>query len=226
MTSHPLLSSRRRAAQSGNASSMVVFLHGYGADGADLISLGETLAPHLPDTVFHAPDAPEPCRVNPMGRQWFPIPWIDGSSLEEAEASMGRAVAGLSDWLSTTIAAEGVEDQRVILLGFSQGSMMALHHAPRRVPALGGVVGFSGKLLVPERLAGEAVTRLPVLLVHGDRDDVVPVASLEEAAGALRAASFPVLTHISEGVGHGIAPDGLGMALGFIQEALAQKGAS
>lgn len=210
----------RRAAASGNGTSVVVFLHGYGADGRDLLGLADPLAPHLPDTVFVAPDAPERCVGNPMGYQWFPIPWIDGSSEEEARAGMASAVADLNAYLDAVLAEEGLSADRMVLFGFSQGTMMALHVAPRRDEAVAGVVGFSGRLLEPEHLADEVVSRPPVLLIHGDQDEVVPPESLPEAGNALSAAGFEVFAHVMRGTAHGIAPDGLSVALAFIREKL------
>ena len=212
-----------RPALSGTATSLVVFLHGYGADGEDLIGLADPLASHLPDTRFLAPNAPERCANNPMGYQWFPIPWLDGSSEVESALAAGRAFAMLDGWLDA-VAAEGIGPERTALVGFSQGTMMALQVGPRRKAALAGIVGFSGRLLRPERLAAEIVTRPPVLLVHGDEDPMVPVESLAEAAEALAAAGVEVRTHVSRGVGHGIAPDGLGLALGFLQDRLGRPG--
>ena len=215
-----LLESQRRAAKSGETKSLVIFVHGYGADGGDLISIADALADPMPDTVFYAPDAPNPCKMNPMGREWFPIPWIDGSSEAVAMAGMAEAVQILDDWLSATIAAEGVTPSRTVLLGFSQGTMMSLHIGPRRAEALAGVVGFSGRLMQPEKLSSETVSRPPILLIHGDMDDVVPPASLPAAADALVQADFEVYTHVSKGMGHGIAPDGLALALQFMTQKL------
>ncbi|MBF9029626.1 prolyl oligopeptidase family serine peptidase [Rhodobacterales bacterium HKCCE3408] len=198
---------------------LVIFLHGYGADGADLLGLGDALAPHLPDTVFVAPDAPERSAMNPAGFQWFPIPWIDGSSEEQAEAGMALAVEDLNAFLDQVMAEEGVGPEDTALVGFSQGTMMSLHVAPRRAESFAGVVGFSGRVLQPERLPEEVVSRPPVLLVHGDMDDVVPPQSLPEAAEALQAAGWEeVYAHVMKGTGHGIAPDGLGVALGFLRK--------
>lgn len=210
----------RRAAQSGQTKSVVVFLHGYGADGADLLGLADPLAPHLPDTVFLAPNAPEPCAGNPFGFQWFPIPWLDGSSEAAAAEGMARAEADINAFLDTVLAEEGIGPEALALVGFSQGTMMSLQVAPRRGASVAGVVGFSGRLLAPERLQDEAVSRPPVLLVHGDADEMVPVQSLPEAADALTAAGFEVYTHVSRGTGHGIAPDGLGLALQFLHKVL------
>jgi len=204
----------------GEAGSLVILLHGYGADGADLIGLAGPLAPHLPRTAFRAPNAPEPCRVNPMGRQWFPISWIDGSPEAEMFAGMERSVGILDRYITEAMAEEGVGPAETVVIGFSQGTMMALHVVPRREAALAGIVGFSGRLYNAERLPAEARSHPPVLLVHGDMDDVVPVRHLEEARAGLSAAGFEVATHVSRGMGHGIAPDGLGLALGFLQARL------
>lgn len=199
---------------------MVVFLHGYGADGADLLGLADVLAPHLEGTLFLAPDAPEQCRGNPFGRQWFPIPWLDGSSPAEAEAGVARAAADLDAFLDERLAEAGLAPGRLALVGFSQGAMMALHVAPRRPVAVAGIVAISGRLLAPERLAAEAVVKPPVLLVHGDRDEMVPFEAMGEAGNALVAAGFETFGHVMRGTGHGIAPDGLGAALGFLKDVL------
>ena len=204
-----------------DASRLVVFLHGYGANGADLIGLADPLMPHLPETAFVACDAPEACAGAPMGFQWFPIPWIDGSTEEASREGMARAAADLNAWLDATMAAEGVDASRMVLVGFSQGTMMALHVAPRRAEPVAGIVAFSGRLLDPEALAEAAVSRPPVLLVHGDADEVVPVRALPEAAEGLEAAGFErVYAHVMEGTGHGIAPDGLQVALAFVRDVL------
>jgi phospholipase/carboxylesterase len=116
---------------SGEASSAVIFLHGYGANGRDLIGLAEPLAEHMPDTLFLSPDAPEECVGSPLGLQWFPIPWIDGSSEEMARNGVLRAVDDLQAFLDGIMVDEDLLPEQVMLFGFSQGSMMALHAAPR-----------------------------------------------------------------------------------------------
>lgn len=214
------LKAGRRGSKSGKTDSVVVFLHGYGADGADLLSLADPLGPHMPNTVFLAPDAPEPCAAAPMGRQWFPIPWIDGSSEEAAQTGMLAAAEDLNAYLDQVLVTEGIAADRLILLGFSQGTMMSLHVAPRRAEPVACVVGFSGRLLGPERLAEEVVSRMPVLLLHGDADDVVPYADMQNAAEALAGAEFDVYTHTMERTGHGIAPDGLQQAFAFMAHTL------
>lgn len=215
-----ILESVRRDAASGKGTSLVIFLHGYGANAQDLIGLADPLASHMPDTVFAAPDAPENCAGSPMGFQWFPIPWIDGSSEEDSAKGMQAAVDDLNAYLDKVMADEGIAADKTILFGFSQGTMMALHVAPRRKQALAGVVGFSGRLMDPEALNDALSTKPPVLLVHGDQDDVVPPASLPEAADALAAAGFEVFAHVMKGTGHGIAPDGLSVAAAFMRDKL------
>lgn len=214
------LNDGRKAPKSGQIKSIVVLLHGYGADGADLLGLADPLAPHLPDTLFVAPDAPEPCTGNPFGRQWFPIPWLDGSSAEQAAEGLALAAADLNAYLDALLKEAGVSPSKMVLLGFSQGTMMALEVAPRRAEAIAGVVAFSGRLLRPEALAVEAKSKPPVLLLHGDRDPVVPFEDMSKAGDALVAAGFDVYGHVMEGTEHGIAPDGLSSALGFIRDRL------
>lgn len=210
----------RRAALSGKAGSMVVFVHGYGADGADLLGLADSLAPHLPDTVFFAPDAPEPCAGNPYGRQWFSIPRFDGSSEVDAAVGMNRSADDLNAFLDARLAEEGLGPEALVLVGFSQGAMMSLHVAPRRDVAMAAVVAISGKLMRPATLAMEMKVRMPILLIHGDQDPVVPFQEMQTAGNALVANKFQTYAHVMKGTGHGIAPDGLQAALGFILEHL------
>jgi phospholipase/carboxylesterase len=216
-----VLTAGRKEPQSGDTRSAVVFLHGYGANGADLLGLADPLAEHLPDTLFVAPDAPENCAGSPLGYQWFPIPWIDGSSEEESSRGMQQAVEDLNAFLDALMVDEDLLPEQVCLFGFSQGTMMSLHVAPRREDPVAGIVAFSGRLLEPELLADEVQSRMPILLVHGDQDDVVPVQSLPQAAEALQNAGFSdVYAHVMKGTAHGIAPDGLSVALAFIRDQL------
>lgn len=214
------LKSERKGPQ--KADSVVVFLHGYGADGADLLGLADPLAPHLPGTAFYAPNAPERCVNNPMGYQWFPIPWMDGSSEDQARASAAQSFDDINAFLDKVLADEGVSPDRLALVGFSQGTMMALAVAPQREPELAGVVGFSGRLMEPEK-AGEARTKPPILLLHGDQDPVVPFESMGIAGEALQEAGFTVYGHVMKGTPHGISPDGLSVTLAFLKERLAAK---
>ena len=210
----------RRAPVSGKARSLVVFLHGYGADGADLLGLADVLSEHLADTVFIAPDAPEKPLMVPYGYQWFPIPRFDGSSEAQQNEGLAQSTADLNGFLDARLKAEDLGTEALALIGFSQGAMMAMHIAPRRANAIAGVVAICGKLMLPEMLAAEALVKPPVLVMHGDADEVVPFAEMSRAGNALTRAGFETYGHVMKGSGHGIAPDGLSVALRFLQDKL------
>jgi len=201
----------------GPADSLVVLLHGVGADGNDLMDLARDWAHALPTTAFSAPNAPFPCDLAPYGHQWFSLrDW----SLASLLAGVQAAAPVLTRFLETERDRLGLDWSRLVLLGFSQGCMMGLHVAPRLPAPLAGVLGYSGALMGPELLAAQTLSRPPVLLVHGDGDEVVPVQATRAADAALRAAGIPVQTHIRPGLGHGIDGEGLRLGLAFIRSRL------
>lgn len=216
-----ILEGPRADATSGKATSLVILLHGYGADGNDLFGIAQALAPHLPNTAFRSPNAPEPCAVNPMGRQWFPISWLDGCSEQAMAEGAQRAAKTLHAYFDEAMAEEGIAADRTIIIGFSQGTMMSLNVTLRRDETFAGVIGFSGRVVDIDG-TGEITSKPPVLLVHGDQDEMVPVQSIHDARKALDEAGVSVKWHISQGIGHGISPDGLGLALQFIKEQLGE----
>lgn len=197
----------------GKPGHLVVLLHGYGADGNDLIGLAPLLGQLMPDVVFHAPNAPQPCEGNPFGYQWFGI-----SRLDPAIALAGvRTAAPLLDaYLDETMAAYGLDESKTVLIGFSQGTMMALHVGLRRKKQLAGIVGFSGMLAGAELLQSELQNRPPVLLVHGDSDEMLPHTLTQRAAAALTGEGLQVGVHIAPGVGHSIDETGLQLAARFL----------
>ena len=209
----------RAAPKSGETKSLVILLHGYGADGQDLFGLADPLSDYMPDTAFRSPNAPERSRVNPMGYQWFPIPWLDGSTEKQRDAGFRRSVDLINAYIDESMEEEDVTPEQTALVGFSQGTMMSLYVAPRRAEQVAGIVGFSGRL-IEDDLAAEAKVRPPVLLVHGDMDEMINVSEMLVAETALRLAGFDVQSHVSRGVGHGIAPDGLTLALQFLMQRL------
>jgi phospholipase/carboxylesterase len=202
----------------GAAKSLVVFLHGYGADGNDLIDIGRIWARQMPTTAFVSPHAPEPCGEAPMGRQWFPLAGMDAARLR---AGVLSASAALDAFLDAELLRHKLTDDRMALVGFSQGTMMALHTAPRRPKAMAGVVGYSGLLPGAEYLAAEARHKPPVLLVHGDADPLVPSLALFAAERALGDAGFPVEWHMRPGLAHGIDQAGLEHGAAFLKRVLA-----
>ena len=207
-----------------DAARVVIFLHGYGANGADLLGLADVLMPHMEDTLFVAVDAPE-ASPNPGGFQWFGIPEYDGTSEEARDAGIRRSMGDLDAFLDAFLAERDMTEEQLVLFGFSQGAMMSLLVGPRREDPVAGIVAISGRLLLGEELAEEARARPPVLLIHGDMDDVVPPRHLPEAADGLGAAGFEVYAHVMKGTAHGIAPDGLQVALAFMRERLGLEAA-
>ena len=195
--------------RSGKARQLVVFLHGYGADGNDLIDIGRAWQPLLPDAAFVSPHAPEPCGQAAAGRQWFALTFRDPG---ERWRGVNAAAPGLDRFLDAELARRGLAPSALALVGFSQGTMMALHVGLRRAAAPAAVVGYSGLFVTPEGAkpaADEIRSKPPVLLVHGDRDDLIPAQALFQATQALSEAGVPTQWHLSAGVGHGIDPEGL-----------------
>lgn len=201
----------------GKPKQLILLLHGYGADGNDLIGLAPVLAPFMPDAVFHSPNAPYPCEGNPMGFQWFGINRLDPAS---RLAGTRAAAPFVDEFLDDKLATYGLDESKTVLIGFSQGTMMSLHVGLRRARQLAGIVGFSGALAGAEALKDEIRSRPPVLLVHGDADPMLPHQLTEEAAIALQKNGVEVAVHIAEGVGHGIDQTGLSNAARFLLKVL------
>jgi len=197
----------------GQAKSLVIFLHGYGSNGADLIDLAPYWATTLPDTLFLTPDAPQPCDGVPRSRQWWPL-----TSLTPAARAAGVRVSApaLNAYIDAQLAAHGLSEGKLALIGFSQGAMMALHVGPRRARPLAGIIGFSGMLADPDALAAEVMTKPLILLVHGDRDDVLPVEALHQAEARPKGLDFDVASHVSTGLGHSIDESGLQLGARFL----------
>jgi phospholipase/carboxylesterase len=190
----------------GQARQLVVVLHGLGADGQDLIQLAPDWAEGLPDAAFVAPDAPEPCDMAPHGRQWFSLQDRSPAAMAEGVA---RAAAALGPLVEAELDRFGLPPGALALAGFSQGAMMALQLGLRGRPTPAAILAYSGALLGAGSLAAELAGRPPVLLVHGEADDIVPVGSSRAAEAALRAAGVPVEALYRPGLPHAIDPAGI-----------------
>ncbi|HVY51120.1 MAG TPA: phospholipase [Devosia sp.] len=202
----------------GAARQVMVLLHGYGADGADLIGLGAQWRDAWPDMLFVAPNAPWACARNPAGYEWFALgdrP-VEDFRREGADRVRPVIVNFLIDLWSQT----GLSARDTVLCGFSQGAMMALHVGLALDRPVRGVIAFSGALIPPP----PPWSKPPVALIHGDLDSVVPVALCDEAERILRAEGIEVRRHIEQSMGHGIAPDGLGFATGFLHSLMPVSG--
>jgi phospholipase/carboxylesterase len=219
----PAIDGPRLSPRSGQARGLVVFLHGYGADGNDLIEIGRVWQPLLPNVAFVAPHAPYPCGQAPMGREWFPLTFRDP---DERWRGVNAAASTLDGFLDRELARHGLPGSALALVGFSQGTMMALHVGLRRSTSPAAIVGYSGIFVLPEGAGPDAVEgeirgRPPVLLVHGSDDDLIPVGALIEAAQGLASLDISAEWHLSHGIGHGIDEEGLRHGGEFLARRLA-----
>ncbi|WP_091734810.1 alpha/beta hydrolase [Phenylobacterium immobile] len=216
-----LLNGPSEAPASGAAPrSIVVLLHGYGSNGSDLIGFVPYWRDALPDTLFLAPDAPQACPGTAFGRQWWPLT----SLAPEARAAGVRVSApALNAFIDHHLAAHGLVEDRLALVGFSQGTMMALHVAPRRQRPIAGVVGYAGMLADPDALGEEVRSKPPILLAHGDADDVLPLTAMRQAEARLTALGFPLQTYVAAGLGHSVDAEGLALGARFLAETLASR---
>jgi phospholipase/carboxylesterase len=205
-------------AAGGAPRQLVVLLHGYGADGNDLLGLAPYWAGLLPQAEFLAPHAPFPCELAPYGRQWF---GFEGRNAAMILGETQTAAAILNGFIDEQLARRGLDESALALVGFSQGTMMSLHVAPRRERPVAAVVGFSGRLIAPEMLAAEIKSRPRILLVHGDADPVVPFANLREAVNALELHGIEVTAERRPRLAHAIDEEGLELGGNFLAGAFA-----
>lgn len=208
-----MLDAPRLAPFSGTApDALVVLLHGYGSNGEDLISLARSIQPALPNAAFAAPNAPSQIPHMAAAYQWWPI---ETFSMAERAAGAAAAAPMLDAFLTAELEAAGLPSNRLLVVGFSQGTMMALHVGLRRTETVAGIVGISGMLVAPDHLQADIRSRPPVLLIHGTEDEVVPFRSMDLANTALTAAGVGVEMHVSPGLGHSVGQDGLEAAAAF-----------
>jgi phospholipase/carboxylesterase len=201
----------RLAPKEGPARQLVVFVHGYGADGNDLIEIGRAWQVWLPQAAFVSPHAPRPCGQAPMGREWFPLTFRSPS---ERWDGCNMAAPSLDAFLDAELARHKLPPSALALVGFSQGTMMSLHVGLRRAVPPAAIIGYSGMLILEgdsdvEGYKPQIRVRPPILLVHGDRDELIPVDALFHSANALAAMEIPVEWHIAAGFSHEIDPEGL-----------------
>ena len=194
---------------------LVIMLHGVGSDGEDLIGLAPYFQKVLPDAKFVSPNAPFTFDMAPTGYQWFSLQDMSpGARLLGAQS----AAPALDAYISQQLEDAGLTDDKLVLVGFSQGTMMALYVGFRRAREMAGIIGYSGMLVGEELLAEDAKSKPPVLLVHGDADDVVPVDALPLAVAGLEAAGIAVRHHTCLGLGHGLDDMGVSLGMEFLGE--------
>jgi phospholipase/carboxylesterase len=208
---------RMPPARGGKADALVILLHGYGSNGADLISLAPYWAKSLPGATFVSPNAIEPAPQAPGGYQWFPIANLDPHLMEQGAR---RAAPSVDHFIDRELERAGLDESRLALVGFSQGTMMSLYVGLRRPRPVAAILGFSGALVAGQKLKDEMASKPPVLLVHGDRDPMIPITAMFEAADGLCAAGHGAQWHISYGAPHSIGPDGLDLGGAFLSNCL------
>ena len=201
----------------GEPQQLVILLHGLGSDGRDLIGLAPLLSVQLPHAVFVSPDAPYPCDMAPMGYQWFSL---QDRSYAAILGGVRQTAPILDHFIETQMEKYNVPANKTALIGFSQGTMMSLYAAPRYKEKLAGVLGYSGALIGEEELESEELHRIPVHLIHGDADDVVPVDRFHHAEKALKDAGFVVSGGVTPGLTHSIDEKGLASGSGFLANIL------
>ena len=200
----------------GSPKQIVLLLHGYGSNGVDLISLAPHWQQRLPDALFLAPNAPQRCSMG-SGYQWWPLSTFSFQALATGAASAAPAIDAFID---RKLSQYGLSGSELAIIGFSQGTMMALHVGLRRAHRVAAIVGYSGMLTGAPELSHQAITKPPVLLIHGSADPIVPVSALHAAERELRRLQIDVTTHVSPGLGHSVDPVGIRLGGDFVVKAL------
>ena len=201
----------------GSPKQIVLLLHGYGSSGADLIALAPHWQRDLPDALFLAPNAPRRLSNLSSGYQWWPLSAFTPQALAAGAATAAPAIDA---FIERKLHQYELTEANLAIVGFSQGTMMALHVGLRRPRRVAAIIGYSGMLTGGHQLSHLPITKPPVLLVHGSADPIVPVAALHAAKTQLENLGVDVTAHISPGVGHSVDPDGLRIGGEFIVRAL------
>ena len=209
---------RQPPAAGGKSSQLIVFLHGYGADGKDLIDLANPFSMAMPNASFISPDAPKPCSMSPSGREWFPI--------EQVPTGAIKASKNLIELLELEAKKLNLSLKETILIGFSQGAMMSLQCLLINKYKFGAIIGYSGALKIEnldacndQIINGKHIhSDTPVLLVHGEKDEVVPYQSLINSKNLLSQIGFDVQTLSRPELGHGIDPEGVSAGMELLKK--------
>lgn len=208
--------------KSGTPKQIVIMLHGVGSNGRDLISLSPYLERFVKDTVFISPDAPFPCDMVPPGYpnsyQWFSLQNRDPHVMLDGVANVFPLV---EEFIEAQAERFDIPFSRIALLGFSQGTMTSLYVAPRLKDKIAGVLGYSGALLWDTKTDVEALHKMPVRLIHGEADDVVPVEAREHAVQILSQHGFDMSGHTTPYLMHSIDEKGIVAGGEFLKEVFA-----
>ncbi len=196
---------------------MIIFVHGYGADGNDLIGLANYFQSTLQEAIFLSPHAPEACSMNPSGYQWFDLTSTDPAVLW---SKILVAADHLNEFIDSKLLEYNIAEENLALIGFSQGTMMSLHVSLRRKNTMAAVLGYSGRLIGADLLKDDLISKPSIYLIHGDQDPMVPYQESLTAEKVLKEYSIDIKTHISEHTQHSIAEDGLRIGVDFLASKL------
>jgi phospholipase/carboxylesterase len=200
----------------GKITSAVIFLHGLGSNGRDLLSIGEIISPSLPGTAFIAPNAPFETSFSAGGYQWFEY-W--GRTPFQIADDIAHTSPLIVELVESVAARFNIPHSKIVLCGFSQGTMMALYTGLRQIEGLGGIIGFSGIMMTPETLAFEKLKVMPpVLLVHGLQDAVVPAMASQQAQMVIKSLGGEAKYIQRPYLAHSIDQEGINAATKFCQD--------
>lgn len=217
MSKTKTLSGPEQKAKSGKAQQLIILLHGLGADGNDLFGLVPYFSDSLPNAHFISPNAPFPCDMAPYGRQWFSLQVREENTIH---AGLKIAEPILNNFIDHKLKELNLKDEDLSIIGFSQGTMLALHTALRRSKPIAGILGYSGALVAPHLLKDEIKSRTPICLVHGEQDAVVPFDAFSQAISVLQKLGVEVHGYSREGLDHGIDPAGMQIGMKFLKGVL------
>ena len=197
--------------------SAVILCHGYGGDGKDISILANYWKAHLPETIFICPDAPERCAASPTGFQWFDL--IDQSSDQILSKSL-VAEMKLNQLIDEVKEKNDLSANQIVLSGFSQGCMLSLQTGIKRKDQINSIVGYSGKIIETQHLTKNIISRPNVILMHGDKDQVVPLDFFLEAKDFFKKNDYQIDSRIFENCEHRIPTEGSSLGLQFIKKHL------
>ena len=195
----------------------VILCHGYGGDGNDISILANYWKNYLPDTIFLCPDAPEKCAVSSVGYQWFDL--MDQSKQQILTKSL-VAEMKLNQLIDEVKVQNNLQANKIILGGFSQGCMISLQTGIKRKDKINSIIGYSGKIIDTEHLSKNIVSRPKVILMHGDKDEIVPINFFLEAKEFFIKNNYPVELKSFENCEHTIPQEGSSLGLEFIKKNL------
>ena len=195
----------------------IILCHGYGGDGKDISLLANYWKNYLPKTIFICPDAPEKCSVSPSGYQWFDL---SNQSDDQILTKSLVAEIKLNKFIDEVKEENNLSSSKIGLVGFSQGCMISLQTGIKRKDQIKCILGYSGKIIDTEHLEKNINSKPNIILMHGDKDEVVPINSLLEAKDFFTKNDYKIQTKILKNCEHRIPAEGSSLGLEFIKKNL------